>query len=75
MNSWLYPENWKDHHIRYEHIHPFVDGNGRTGRMFMNWERLKAGLPLLVIKESKKYDYYDWFKDGREEVSKQTLAR
>ena len=62
MNAWLYPKHWKDHHIRYEHIHPFVDGNGRTGRLFMNWQRLKAGLDILVIKESEKYEYYKWFK-------------
>ena len=51
----------KDHHVSYEKIHPFVDGNGRTGRMFLNWQRVRAGLPILVIKESEKEDYYDWF--------------
>ena len=50
-------------HIEYERIHPFADGNGRTGRMFMNWQRLQAGLPVLVIKESTKYEkYYPWFR-------------
>jgi len=53
----------KEHHVEYEKIHPFIDGNGRTGRMFLNWERLKIGLPLLVIKEAEKQAYYDWFKD------------
>lgn len=55
--------DWKALHIIYEKIHPFVDGNGRTGRMFMNWTRIKrCGLPLLIIKESEKQDYYSWFK-------------
>lgn len=49
-------------HIRFEKIHPFIDGNGRVGRMLMNWERLKCGLPLLVIKEKEKKEYYEWFK-------------
>ncbi len=49
------------HHVRYEQIHPFVDGNGRTGRMFMNWQRLQMGLEILVIKEDDKYEYYKWF--------------
>ena len=62
MNIWLYPKGWKAHHIRYEKIHPFIDGNGRTGRIFMNWERLKVGLPILIIKESEKEKYYRWFK-------------
>jgi Fic family protein len=49
-------------HINYETIHPFVDGNGRTGRMFMNWHCKKLGLPYLVILEKEKRKYYDWFK-------------
>ncbi len=50
-------------HVIYEKIHPFVDGNGRTGRMFMNWWRLRNGLPILVIHEGKEqFEYYKWFK-------------
>lgn len=49
-------------HVEYERIHPFVDGNGRTGRMFMNWQRVKAGLPILVIKASQRQKYYKWFE-------------
>lgn len=53
----------KDLHVEYETIHPFVDGNGRTGRMFMNWERLKNGLPILIIHEGdEQYEYYKWFR-------------
>ena len=49
-------------HVVYENIHPFVDGNGRTGRMFLNWQRVKAGLPLLVIKADERGEYYKWFR-------------
>lgn len=51
-------------HIAYEKIHPFVDGNGRTGRIFMNWHRLKKiGLPLLTIHTGQEQqDYYGWFE-------------
>ena len=49
-------------HIQYEDIHPFVDGNGRTGRMFLNWWRVQRGISLKVIKESEKFDYYKWFQ-------------
>ncbi len=61
QNMTLVPENSKMHHIQYEKIHPFVDGNGRTGRMLMNWERLRAGESILIIFESEKQDYYKWF--------------
>lgn len=50
-----------DHHVRYEHIHPFFDGNGRTGRIFMNWQRLKNGFPILILREKDKNMYYKWF--------------
>jgi len=52
----------REQHIKFEGIHPFVDGNGRTGRMLMDWQRLKVGLPIEIIKESKKGDYYKWFE-------------
>lgn len=49
-------------HVDYEKIHPFIDGNGRTGRIFMNWQRVRIGLPILVIRESERGDYYKWFE-------------
>ena len=57
--------HWKWLHVLYEDIHPFADGNGRTGRMFMNWYRLKKlGLPLLVIKADERQHYYEWFRNS-----------
>jgi len=45
-------------HIKFEKIHPFRDGNGRVGRLIMNFVLLKAGYPLLDIKVAKKLAYY-----------------
>ena len=55
----------KTWHIEFEHIHPFEDGNGRVGRIIMNIQRLKEGLPILIIHEGKEqFEYYKWFKDS-----------
>lgn len=51
----------KKSHVVFEHIHPFEDGNGRIGRMILNWQRQKAGLPILIIKENDRFQYYQWF--------------
>ncbi len=56
-------EDIKIAHVEFERIHPFEDGNGRVGRIVMNWQRLKAGLHVLVIREVDKLEYYKWFAD------------
>jgi len=48
-------------HIEFEKIHPFLDGNGRVGRILYNWQRLRFGLEIEIIWEKEKYDYYTWF--------------
>lgn len=52
----------KDMHIRFEQIHPFIDGNGRTGRMLMWWHEKKLGLEPTLIKFDERQEYYEWFK-------------
>ena len=48
-------------HLRFEGIHPFIDGNGRTGRLIINLELLKAGLLPVNIKFTDRQKYYDCF--------------
>lgn len=59
-------------HIDYERIHPFQDGNGRTGRMFMNWAFNRLGLPIYIVFEAEKHKYYQWFRRNDEEVSRKS---
>lgn len=70
MENWcLDMKKWrrldpKAMHIRFEDIHPFVDGNGRTGRMLMWLHEIKLGLEPTLIRSNEvdRFQYYQWFK-------------
>lgn len=58
-------ECWEVHH-EFEVIHPFVDGNGRVGRLILNWLLLKNGQKNLEITEFKNRTlYYNSIRDYR----------
>lgn len=53
-------------HIEFEDIHPFIDGNGRTGRLLVNLELMKAGFPPIDIKFKDRLAYYNAFDEYHE---------
>mgnify|MGYP003289884268 CR=1 FL=1 len=46
-------------HVKFENIHPFADGNGRTGRLLMNYLLVINDHPPIIIHEEDKKTYYD----------------
>lgn len=60
-------------HLQFESIHPFIDGNGRTGRLIMNLQLIKAGLPAINIKFADRRKYYDAFDEYARTSSPETM--
>lgn len=54
-------------HIRYESIHPFQDGNGRTGRLIVFRECLKNNIVPVVIEDANRNEYLNALKAYRED--------
>lgn len=56
-------------HLEFEGVHPFIDGNGRTGRLILNLELIRNGYPAINVKFADRKRYYDafdtFYRDGK----------
>ena len=63
-----YQNDWQEYHPiiratllhgKFVKIHPFIDGNGRTSRLLLNFELMKSGYTPIIIKNKDRAKYYD----------------
>jgi Fic family protein len=59
-------------HLEFEHIHPFCDGNGRIGRVLINYQLLQLGFPPVIIRDKEKTVYYRSFGEYGESGKKKS---
>lgn len=60
-------------HAKFENIHPFSDGNGRVGRLLMNYILLIHNHPPITIHEEDRKDYYNALEKFDEELELKSL--
>jgi len=62
-------------HLEFETIHPFNDGNGRIGRVLLNYQFQRLGFPPVIIRDKEKQIYYSSFNEYRDKKSTKIMDK
>ena len=62
-------------HLDFETIHPFCDGNGRMGRLIINYQLIRLGFPNIIIRDKEKRIYYQSFGEYRDSKKITTMGK
>ncbi len=62
-------------HLDFENLHPFNDGNGRIGRVLINYQLQRLGFPNLIIRDKEKQKYYDGFNKYRDNKNTKLMEK
>ncbi len=62
-------------HLDFETIHPFCDGNGRIGRVLINYQLMRLGFPNIIIRDKEKRTYYQSFNEYRDSKTMKVMGK
>lgn len=62
-------------HLEFEHTHPFNDGNGRIGRVIINWHLSELSYPPIIIRDKERRLYYEGFPAYRDKKDTKLMEK